>query len=113
MGNTSSAPVSQLIKFDELPVEEQNDLRQQIVAKIRKAYTGRVESNGLYVPIDANTHRREVKDNLFVTDCEMYNMCKEAIPVPFVVDFWNRRDFGFWVMLVANPTVSSPVSFTE
>ena len=108
MGNTSSAPsVSQPIKFAELPVEEQNDLRQQIVAKIRQEYAARATKNTEFVPIDANELKNQVKLNLYLSENELYKMCKEAIPVPFVVDWFNRQNFGFWVVLVANSTVTS------
>lgn len=113
MGNTSSAPVSQLIKFDELPVEEQNDLRQQIVREIRKEYTCRATKHTEFVPIAVNECKDRVTSRLFITDKDLYNMCKEAIPVPFVVDFYNRRELEFWVVLVANSTVVPTVSFTE
>lgn len=106
MGNTSSAPsVSQIIKFDELPVEEQNDLRGQIVAKIREAYNERVKRNTEYIPIDVKAFKYQiVKNPLYLSDTELYKMCKTAIPVPFVV---HCQDFNFWVVLVANSTVTS------
>ena len=108
MGNTSSAPPeSPLIKFDELPVEEQNDLRQQIVSKIRGEYNERVKKNCQYVPIPVKKCKDRVKSNLFVTEDDLYKMCKEAIPVPFIIDWYNRRELEFSVVLVANSTVTS------
>jgi hypothetical protein len=110
MGNTSSAPavpISPLIHFDKLPVEEQNDLRQQIVREIRKEYNVRVEQNRQYVPIPVKECKDRAKSKLYVTEDDLYKMCKEAIPVPFVIDWYNRRELEFWVVLVENPTVSS------